>query len=89
MTDTYWGIVQVQESPSLRARITACAAQEGIADPEPWVHETRWEWAAAPGWAAAYESALVSGNPDPGAAPDVITDGMILAQVQAMLAAAA
>lgn len=32
---------------------------------------------------AAYESALAAGNPDPGGDPAVITDGMILANVQA------
>lgn len=32
---------------------------------------------------AAYESALAGGNPDPGGDPAVITDGMILANVQA------
>ncbi|HKV67678.1 MAG TPA: hypothetical protein VJN72_06280 [Gaiellales bacterium] len=32
---------------------------------------------------AAYASALAAGNPNPGGDPSVITDGMILANVQA------
>lgn len=84
MTDTYLGISKVSNSGSLRDRVIACAVQEDISDYQNWVYEHRWEYAAAPGWAAAYESAEVSGNPDPGAAPDVITDGMILSQVQSM-----
>ena len=32
---------------------------------------------------AAYASALADGNPDPGGDPSVITDGMIVANVQA------
>jgi len=31
---------------------------------------------------AAYASALAAGNPDPGGDPTVVTDGMILANVQ-------
>ena len=36
---------------------------------------------------AAYASALAADNPDPGGDEAVITDGMILAQVQSMIAA--
>lgn len=77
-------VADVAESASLRRRITACAAQEGEPDPDSWAYLTRWQWAAAPGWGAAFASAEVSGDPDPGAAEDVITDAMILTQVQDM-----
>jgi hypothetical protein len=39
-------------------------------------------WPLAVDTEAAYESALVSENPDPGGDPSVITDGQILASVQ-------
>ncbi len=42
-----------------------------------------WPVCVATDVAAAYESALAAGNPDPGGDPAVITDGMILANVQA------
>jgi hypothetical protein len=42
-----------------------------------------WPVATATDVAAAYESALAAGNPAPGGDPAVITDGMILANVQA------
>ena len=46
----------------------------------------RYEIAVAPGWGAAYEYALNSGNPAPGRDPAVITDGMIQGQVQSVFA---
>jgi hypothetical protein len=65
-------------------------------DADAWMIENRRGWAAAPGWDAAWESAEVSHPPDPEAPPgngydpgsdeSVITDSMILSQVQAMLA---
>jgi hypothetical protein len=54
---------------------------------QAWVHDYRYVWASSPGWGAAWDSAL-AGHPDdpdykPGRDPAVITDGMILATVQA------
>lgn len=58
-------------------------------DPDRYTMERRREWAASPGWEAAWASAKVT-HPepeyDPGTDEGVITDGMILSQVQAMLA---
>lgn len=68
----------------LHRRITACAAKEGIPNPEAWVRERVWMLSAQPGWSAAYASAAVGGNTTPGNSEDVITDGMILAAVQAI-----
>lgn len=65
-------------------------------DPDLWAASERRYWASAPGWSEAWESALASHQPeqpitdpepyDPGADPAVITDGMILSQVQSMIA---
>lgn len=83
--DTYLAVWKVSESPSLRARINACGSKEGIPEVEGWTFSHRWEYAAAPGWGAAFASAEAAGNTDPGASEDVITDAMVLSQVQAML----
>lgn len=78
-------------------RVSQCAAQQGEPEPDTWTYENRREWAAAPGWDAAWASAEASHPPpdppdpsvpnyDPGKDEAVITDAMILSQVQAMLA---
>jgi len=71
----------------MRARIAQAAAQEGLSpDPDSWAFNLRRTWSSAPGWSDAWESYQV-GNPgveDPGQNEVVITDGMILSQVQAM-----
>ena len=68
-------------------RVSASAAVEAPASEHPvtWAREHVWRIAAAPGFAAAYESALVAGVPRPGNDPAVITDGQILSAVQAEL----
>lgn len=80
--DPYGAISDVRESGSLARRIATCAFKEGEPAPEQWTYDHRWEWSAAPGWGAAFASAEASGNPDPGDSDDVITDGMVLAEVQ-------
>ena len=69
------------------SRVAQAAAEQHISSPDAWAQENRRTWAAAPGWDDAWESAKVS-HPepeyDPGADESVITDGQILAQVQAM-----
>lgn len=71
----------------MNERVAQAAASEGEASPDNWAAANRRIWASAPGWDAAWESAIVS-NPDPdyepGADPGVITDQMILSQIQAM-----
>ena len=68
-------------------RVAQCAATEGDPDANTWTATNARTWAAAPGWSEAWESAL-AGDPDsdPGTNEAVITDQMILAQVQAMIA---
>ena len=91
MADAYLAIAEVSESYAMQRRVAACAAQQNApGDPSAWALDNRLEWAASPGWGAAWDSALVS-HPeegyDPGGDEGVITDGMILAQVQGMLGA--
>lgn len=67
-------------------RIAACVAGENITEyATSWAARMQWRLAASPGWDAAYASALAAGVKDPGGDPGVITDGQILAAVQALL----
>jgi hypothetical protein len=82
---------EISENQAMNARVAQAAAQEGRTDPDYWTYHSRRTWAAAPGWDAAWESAKVSHPPvegepayDPGADESVITDPMILSQVQVM-----
>lgn len=80
---------QIASSAQLSNRIAQAAAAEGVTgDPDQWTRDNRRKWAAAPGWDAAWASAQVThpaDSYDPGADESVITDAMILSQVQAML----
>jgi len=75
------------QNATLTQRVAQCAAQQGIANPDSWTQENRREWAAAPGWDAAWESGLETNKKqtgyDPGADEACITDQMILSWVQA------
>lgn len=89
----YLDVANMTRDTSLVLRLSAAAAQEQVNgallepdDPEAWAQEHRWELAAAPGWGDAWASAVAAGNEDPGADPGVITDGMILSEVQAVIA---
>ena len=80
-------------------RVAQCATEQGQADSDNWTQTNRRIWAAAPGWDEAWEYAVNTHPPeppdpenpvipppyDPGQDEGVITDGMILSQVQAML----
>ena len=82
---TYAVHADIVQSNSLRLRITACAAQEGIADPPRWMSANIWTLPKAD-WIAAWASAE-AGDPggDHGANEGAVTDGMILASVQAKI----
>jgi hypothetical protein len=71
-------------------RISACAAVEAPKTHQPlqWAKDHIWWVSAAPGFADAYESALVAQVPMPGRDPAVISDGQILSAVQTLLNAA-
>lgn len=84
---SYLSISTIAANSSMRARVAACAAQEGEQQPETWAFTNSLRWAASPGWDAAWDSAEAA-NPgqDHGANQACITDGMILATVQGLRA---
>jgi len=79
----------ISQNGSMMNRVTQCAAQQGVPEPDLWASTNRHGWAASPGWDGAWESALAShvDNPsyDPGVDEAVITDQMILSEVQALM----
>lgn len=66
-------------------RVGFCAEVEGLGF--DWGIEHRMQVAASPGFAEAYESALVAGVPDPGRDQAVISDAQILSAVQVVATA--
>jgi len=78
---------EIANNRAMQSRVAQAAAEENISgDPDRWTYDTRRDWAAAPGWDDAWESAKVSDpDGDPGTNEGVITDGMILSQVQSMV----
>lgn len=89
---SYMSIIETSESPTLRRRVQAAAAQEmaaagvTVSSIEGWVAERMLRLAATSGWADSWAYAqdtyTPQFNPDTGARPDVISDGAILAAVQ-------
>lgn len=81
---------QMVESESLRKRVAAAAAGEGILNPEQWAADQMWQLASDPGWVDSWSYAknteTLDNNPDTGARPGVINDQTILSVVQARLA---
>ena len=73
---------------ALSGRITAAVAQETPPNTDVAATFLRVQWPVltATDVEAAYASALAAENPAPGADEGVITDGMLLAHVQATLA---
>jgi hypothetical protein len=83
-----WYQSQLAEDDDFLLRVSACVSVEDPeAEPTVWASTYRWVMAAAPGFADAYTSAILNDHAHPGRADDVITDGMILAAVQQILAA--
>ncbi len=80
----YEDVSKLAHDGNLRERLIAAAAMEGIADPEQWVDGKRWDFAAQPGWADAYASAIASFIDMPGLRAGVISDAQILSAVQAL-----
>ena len=68
-------------------RVAACAANEVSKTYQPlqWASEHIWWIAAAPGFDEAYQYAIETDVERPGWDPAVITDGQILAAVQALV----
>lgn len=73
------------QNADLAARVQAAAAQELDVDPYSWQASNMLDLCASPGWDQAWSSAEAGGNQAPGRDPAVITDGMILSAVQALV----
>jgi hypothetical protein len=65
-----------------KVRCVAAAARAGVPGPFDWALERIHLIAAAPGFGAKYESALLNGVENPGRDEAVIADGEIEARVQ-------
>jgi hypothetical protein len=82
---SYNDVAAMAHDEALAWRITAAIAKEEILDPEGWLYARHWRIVSAPGWDAAWASAVAGGVPNPGADEGVITDGMILSAVQIVI----
>jgi hypothetical protein len=75
---SYNAIVAMVGSPSLRARITAAAAEAGQPSPDQWATVNMWAVCATTGWDVKWQYALdnltVNANPDFGMRDDVLND---------------
>lgn len=82
----YMDIVEMAGNQSFIARVAACAAAEGISNPQAWAVENIWKVAGFPGfdgaWRAAEANKTINQNPDTGARTDVISDAMLQASVK-------
>ena len=85
---SYSAQAQLSADGDFTNRVAACAAVEVDTPDQPtaWARDNIWRIAASPGFADKYEYALNTDVENPGADPAVITDGDILAAVQAMIA---
>lgn len=86
MADSYLTISIIAKDADMLARVTACAAQQHVYDPQMWAIQKCYEWAASPSWAEKWDYAVATGVEEPGKDSAVITDGDILAEVQALIA---
>ena len=84
----YSDIAALNSDNDFILRTRACASTEGESDPVGWTEDHIWQMASAPGFGDAYAYAVASENPRPGNDPAVITDAMILGQVQVLRAPA-
>ena len=87
---SYFAQATLARDPDFLSRVAACAAVENpdrTIQPTKWAEDHIWWMAAAPGFADAYEYAILNGNEAPGRDPAVITDGQILGAVQQILTA--
>jgi hypothetical protein len=83
---SYFTVSTCVDDWEMQARVKAAFSQEGgtvTAIPV----DLFWTVAGASDVEAAYASALAAGNEHPGSDPAVVTDGMILAVVQANMPA--
>lgn len=85
--DSYLSIAAIAGDPWMLERIRACAAQQQIPEVETWSYDLRYAWASSPSWGEKWDYALAV-HPEeeyqPGKDAAVITDGDVLATVQAL-----
>lgn len=85
---TYNTIILMANDGDLIQRFTACAAQEGVPGPDGWAYSNRWALAGYDQAAIDAYASAEAGDTDEiggyGKRQDVITDGVILAIVQAL-----
>lgn len=99
MADTLYTIATIANDPLFQLRLNAGAAQQNApGDPVAWVWNNRYDIAAAPSWAEKVDY-WINTHPEPedpeeaadwvangwATDPAVITDGDIIAQLQAMI----
>lgn len=84
MSFAYKDLWNMRHDEALKRRVVACAALEGQFQPASWWESYGWQVVARPDWADAYTYAVETGVDSPGGNPGVISDGMILAAVQAV-----
>jgi hypothetical protein len=91
MADSYLTISVIAADQNMIDRVTACAAQQqqgrDIGYPPHWAREHAFDWAASPSWGEKWDYARATHEDpayQPGADPAVITDGDILATIQAL-----
>ncbi len=81
---SYYAQSRLAKDEALFDRVTACAAQEQIPNPQGWAWSLVWQFSAQPGWADACSYALAAGVEHPGRDEAVIGDKQILSAVQAL-----
>lgn len=81
---SYYDISLLAADNDFIMRTRACVATEGEPDPIAWTNEHIWNMAGTPGFGDKYSYALATGVENPGRNESVISDGDILAAVQAI-----
>jgi hypothetical protein len=89
----YKAVSDAARDTDLQYRIAGCIATQtgyslpaGVSDnPLAVASHIMWKCAGQPGWGDAYAYAVFTNVPNPGLDEGVITDGMILSAVQAVL----
>lgn len=73
---SYWSMFVLSQNVALYKRVLMCAIEQGIPqdDAPEWVSAHNLEIATAPGWGAAWDSALVPKALDSEQGEDVITE---------------
>ena len=84
---SYNTIAVMARDADLQQRFIACAAKEGLRDPQQWVMPRIWTLVSHDGLPDAYQSAVDSKKITPGALEEVIGDAALLEALQAVVQA--